>query len=33
VQQIEDVVYDRGRDYDVMNRQRQGVVRAGSIKR
>ena len=32
-QQVEDVVYDMGRDYDVMNRQREGVVGAGIIKR
>jgi hypothetical protein len=31
--QVEDVVYDMGRDYDVMNRQREGVVVAGIIKR
>jgi hypothetical protein len=32
-QEIEDVLYDMGRDYDVMNRQREGVVGAGIIKR
>src|SRR5262249_17429316 len=32
-QQVEDVVYDMGRDYDVMNRQREGVVGGGIIKR
>ena len=32
-QQVEDVLYDMGRDYDVMNRQREGVVGTGIIKR
>src|SRR5204863_5734748 len=31
--EVEHVLYDRRRDYDVMNRQREGVVGAGIIKR